>query len=43
MEGGHSHTSATTIILGKKILKTTQINIDVHAGKLTMEFGDRLV
>jgi len=40
MEGGHSHTSATTIILGRPFLKTTQINIDVHAGKLTMEFSD---
>jgi len=43
MEGGHSHTSSTTIILGRPFLNTARTNIDVLAGKLTMEFDDRLV
>jgi len=43
MEGGNSYTSAATIILGRPFLKTARTKIDVHADKLTMEFGDHLV
>jgi len=32
-----------TIILGRPFLKITRTKIDVHASKLTMEFGDHLV
>ena len=39
----HSHSGATTIILGRPFLKTTRTKIDGHASTLTMEFGDSLV
>ena len=43
MGGEESHSSATTIILGRSFLKTARTKIDVHAGTLTMEFGDTLM
>ena len=43
MGGEDSHFGATTIILGRSLLKTARTKIDVHAGPLTMEFGDNLV
>jgi len=43
MDGEDSHSGATTIILGRPFLKTARTKIDVHAGTLTMEFGDNLV
>jgi len=43
MGGEDSHSGATTIILGRPFLKTTRTKIDIHAGTLTMEFGDKLV
>jgi len=43
MEGGHSQTNATTVILDKPFLKIARTKNNVHDGKLTMEFGDRLV
>jgi len=43
MGGEDSHSGATTIILGRPFLKTARTKINVHAGTLTMEFGDNLV
>jgi len=43
MGGEDSHFGATTIILGRPFLKTARTKIDVHAGTLTIEFGDNLV
>ncbi|XP_027364478.1 uncharacterized protein LOC113871585, partial [Abrus precatorius] len=43
MQEGESVKGAAPIILGRPFLKTARTKIDVHAGTLTMEFGDSIV
>ena len=40
---GESTTTKPPIILGRPFLKTAKTKIDVHAGTLSMEFGDSVV
>eukprot|EP00268_Persea_americana_P047341 TRINITY_DN4927_c0_g1_i2.p1 TRINITY_DN4927_c0_g1~~TRINITY_DN4927_c0_g1_i2.p1 ORF type:complete len:224 (-),score=45.43 TRINITY_DN4927_c0_g1_i2:782-1453(-) len=40
---GESSSDKTPLILGRPFLKTAQTKIDVHAGILSMEFGDSIV
>ena len=40
---GESPTTRAPLILGRPFLKTARTKIDVHAGTLSMEFGDSIV
>ena len=40
---GKSSSDKTPLILGRPFLKTARTKIDVHAGVLSMEFGDSIV
>lgn len=40
---GESSSNKTPLILGRPFLKTARTKIDVHAGILSMEFGDSIV